>query len=50
VTVGKTTWLSKTSMTVVLTAAGNASTGLRSVTVTNPNFGFATRTNALTVT
>jgi hypothetical protein len=50
VTVGKTTWISKTNMTVVLTASTSAVTGLRSVTVTNPDSGSATKTNGLTVT
>jgi hypothetical protein len=49
VTVGKTTWISKTSMTVVLTATSSAVTGLRSVTVTNPDLGSATKANSLTV-
>jgi peptidoglycan/xylan/chitin deacetylase (PgdA/CDA1 family) len=49
-TVGKTTWVSSTSMTAVVTATSQAATGLRSVTVTNPDFGVGTLANSLTVT
>jgi hypothetical protein len=50
VTVGKTTWVSNTSMTVVLTATTTAATGLRSVSVANPDLGLGTCTDCLTVT
>jgi hypothetical protein len=49
VTVGKTTWVSATSMTAVLTATSSAPTGLRSVSVSNPDFGAATCVDCLTV-
>jgi len=49
-TVTKTTWVSSTSMTAVVTATSQAATGLRSVTVTNPDFGIGTLANSLTVT
>jgi signal recognition particle receptor subunit beta len=50
VNVGKVTWLSKTSMTVVLNVTNKAATRPRTITVTNPDFGSGTLTNGLTVT
>jgi hypothetical protein len=49
VTAGQVKWVSKTSMTAVLTATATTATGLRSVSVTNPDLGVGTCTNCLTV-
>lgn len=49
VTVNSVTYTSPTSVTLNVTAAANATTGLRSITVTNPDGQALTKTSVLTV-
>jgi hypothetical protein len=49
VTVNSTTFKSSTELTLNVSLAGNATTGPRSVTVTNPDAGTGTGTNVFTV-
>jgi hypothetical protein len=50
VSVGKTTWVSSTKMTAAVNVTNKAATGLRSVSVTNPDLGMGTCVNCLTIT
>jgi hypothetical protein len=49
ITVNSVTRTSATQLTVVISLSGSAATGLRNVTVTNPDAGFYTLTNGFTV-
>jgi prepilin-type N-terminal cleavage/methylation domain-containing protein len=49
ISVNSTTWVSATRLTASITVAANAPTGVRDVTVTNPDTGVGTATGVFTV-